>query len=395
MRRLILIHYGGEIGIKGANKEYFVNKLLKAIKLRLESGFKENFKIRHSLSRVLIELPDKFAEQKYCEVLDKIFGIKNYKFVFQGSLEMDELAKEIWGNLPGEILNKESALETFCVRIKRSMVMPMKSFEMERDLGAALLEMGLKMKVNLKNPDLLVDIEVFNNCCYFSFKKYQGQGGFPPNSQSKLVALLSSGIDSPVAAYSMMKRGARIIFVHFHGYPYTDMDEMNQVKDLVKILGQYQFDTKLYLIPYGQVQRNIATNLEIPGKIRTVLYRRTMLRIAEEIAHNEKAKGLVTGDSFGQVASQTPENIFAIHDACSIPVFQPLISFDKEDITKVAEKIGTYEISKLPCKDTCSMFMPKNPELKANVYDVRRYEQLLPMAKFVETALKQSEIIYY
>ncbi len=393
MNRFLLVHYG-EIGLKGSNKDYFVNKLRTFLKLKLEQRFRQNFVIKHSLGRLITKLPDDFVEDEYVALLSKVFGVKNFKFCFEGEVDIKGISDQIWDNFPKDFIHAEK-LETFRVTCKRSMSLPFKSTEAEREIGSLILSNGLDMRVNLKNPELTVDVEFFNDHGYFSFVKYQGVGGFPPNSQSKLVSLLSSGFDSPVAAYLMMKRGARVIFVHFHGYPYTDKDEMEQVKDLVKILSDFQLDTKLYLIPFGHVQRSIATNVGVPARIRTVLYRRMMLRIAEEVAHKEQAKGLVTGDSYGQVASQTPENIFAIHDASKIPLLQPLISFDKEDIIKIAEKIGTSEISALPCKDTCTMFTPKTPEIKAKISELRQCESLLDIDGFVKSSLEKSELVNF
>ncbi len=388
MKRSLIIHYG-EIGLKGANKDYFVKKLKKAVKTRLEKRFRKVFDVKYTLGRILVDLPDRFVEEKYAEVLGRIFGIKNFKFTYVGNVKIEKLAEQIWKKMP----KFEKRPENFRVKVKRSMELPYKSIDAEREIGALLLDKGLDLKVKLKDSDFIVDVELFNNNGYFSYCTYRGHGGFPSNSQGKLVSLISSGIDSPVASFSMMRRGARVIFVHFHGYPYTDKEEMNQTKEIVEILSKYQFDTKLYLIPFGKIQKAIAVNKDIPAKPRTVLYRRMMLRIAEAIAKKEKAKGLITGDNYGQVASQTPGNMFAIHDASKIPVFQPLIGFDKEDIIKIAEKIGTFEISKLPCKDSCSMFMPKHPELKANIHDLRIYEEKLPLDDWVKQSLVDP--IYY
>ena len=396
MKRHILIHYG-EIGLKRANIGYFVDKLRKRLKILFKKYFGCNLSIKYTLGRLMVDLPKDFNfkkdEQKYAEVIRKVFGIKNFKFVYVGSTNLAKLGKQIWANLPE--FDPENRPADFKVSVKRSMTMPDKSFEMARDIGAILLENGLNMKVKLNDPEFVVDVEFFNDLGYFSYKKYSGVGGLSPNSQGRLVSLISSGIDSPVASYLMMKRGARVIFVHFHAYPYSDKDEMEHVKELVKMLSDYQSDTKLYLIPYGQIQRAIATNLDIPAKIRIVLYRRTMIRIAELITKRERAKGLVTGDNFGQVASQTPENLFTIHEASTIPIFQPLIGFDKEEIIKIAERIGTFEISKLPCKDTCSMFAPKHPELKANIYDVKKYEKNLPIQEWINKVFKEAEVLTF
>ncbi len=386
MKQFIIVHYG-EIGLKKKNTDYFLKKLRRRLKIVLEKKFRRTFSIKHILRRFIIDLPDKFDEDKYSGILKKVFGVKNFKFVWVGSTDLRKLGDQIWKKLPKE------KFDSFRVRVKRSMDLPFKSVEAERDLGEIFLDKGINLPVKMKGADLEVDIEFFNDKAYFSFKKYLGAGGLSPNSQGKLVALISAGIDSPVASYMMMKRGARVVFAHFHGYPYTDKDEMEQVQDLVKVLSEYQFDTKLYLIPFGKIQKAIAENLEIPGKVRTILYRRAMIRIAELISKKEKAKGLVTGDSYGQVASQTPENIFAIHEVSNIPLFQPLIGFDKEDVICYAREIGTYEISKLPCKDSCTMFMPRIPELKASVYDLREYEKNLPIDEWIGKALSDSKVL--
>ncbi len=395
MKRFIIIHYG-EIGLKKANIEYFLGKLRKRLRVMLEQRFNSNFSIKHSLSRFLIALPQSFTDvqqEDYARVLYKIFGIKNFKFVYEGGTEIEELGAQILLNLPAYVRDPDVKPRTFRVTVKRSMPLPCSSIGAERQIGACLLRDGIDIKVKMQNPEFVVDVEFFNNHGYFSFKKYAGPGGLSPNSQGKLVSMISAGIDSPVASYMMMKRGVRVIYIHFHGYPFTDKAEVEQVKELVKILSAYQFDTKLYLVPFGQFQKKIAVNLDIPAKIRTVLYRRLMLRIAELIAKSEGAKGVVTGDNLGQVASQTPENIFAIHQASTIPLYQPLIGFDKEDIVKIAEKIGTFEISKLPCKDTCGMFMPDHPEIKANIFDVCEYEKTLPIEEWLKDILKESEIL--
>lgn len=393
MDRFLLIHYG-EIGLKKSNQDYFVEKLKKDLRMRLQAAFRVPFSVIHSLGRIVVKLPEDFEvsdEVRYAEVVGRIFGIKNFKFAYRSGIDFEELGEEIYGLLPDF---SEGLPGSFRVNVKRSMTLDMKSVDIERLIGGMLVDKGFDVLVSLKAAEFIVDIEIFNLHSYFSFKTYRGVGGMAPLSQGKLVALLSSGIDSPVAAYLMMRRGARVVLVHFHGYPYTDAEEMENVKKLAKILAGYQFDTKLYLLPFAQVQKAIATNLEIPGKVRTILYRRIMLKIAQEIAKKDHAKGLVTGDVFGQVASQTPENIYSIHDATTIPLLQPLIAYDKEEIVKIAEGIGTFEISKLPCKDTCTMFAPKKAEIKSNVYDIRLFEQQIDVEMWVAKVLAEAEIIF-
>lgn len=396
-----MIHYG-EIGLKLGNKDYFVSALTESVKDRLEQEFGKNFVVKHSLNRLLVLLDDDFDEEKGVEVLSKIFGIKNFSFVFEGTPDIGKLGEEIWKKLPDfdeadsdtgvGVGMAAGAPRNFRVKVKRSMKVPFTSVEMEREIGAFLLDKGLNMKVKLKDPDFTVYIELFNEKAFFCFKKYEGLGGLSSGTQGKLISTLSAGIDSPVAAYKMMRRGARVIFVHFHGYPYTDKDEMEQVQELTEMLGEYQTNTKLYLVPFGFIQKNISTNTKIPARVRTILYRRMMLRIAEKICYKERAKGLVTGDNFGQVASQTPENIFAIHDVTMVPLFQPLIGFDKEEIIDVAQELGTFEVSKLPCKESCTMFMPRSPELRAKTEELRECEKDLPIEEWIEGAMKKAEI---
>lgn len=388
MKQFILVHYG-EIGLKGSNADYFIEKLRKHMRLRLAKKFGEDIRIKHSLRRFLISLPENFIESDYVSVLQKIPGIKSFKFIYTGSIELAILGSEILDVMGGIEIGP---ITNFCVKVKRSMDLPYKSPDAQRELGAILLRSGFEYPVKLKGADFIVDVEFFNGSSYFSFKTYPGVGGLTSNTQGKLVSLLSSGIDSPVASYLMIKRGARVIFVHFHGYPYTDKSEMEQVVEIYEMLSEYQFDSKLYLVPFAEFQKEISKNVDIPDKIRTVMYRRLMVRISEAIAKKEEARGLITGDNFGQVASQTPENLFAVHDASNIPMYQPLIGLDKEDIIIISEKIGTYEISKQPCKDSCTLFSPKIPEIKANVYDVRDYEKLLPVDEWVEAAIKNADI---
>ncbi len=390
MDRYLIIHYG-EIGLKRGNAPYFIEKLRKFLKVRLEKRFRSTFRVAHCLRRFLVKLPEGFVESEYAELLARVPGVKNFKFVFVGGIELDKLGEKIIENMP----EFDVMPRNFKVQVKRSMTLPFKSFEAAREIGAMVLRSGFELPVRMKDPDFTIDLEFFNQKGYFSFKTYEGAGGLSPNSQGRLVSLLLSGIDSPVASYMMMRRGARVILINFHAYPYTDKSEMEQAKELAEILCDFQFDSKLYVVPFGDIQKAIATNLDIPGKIRTIMYRRMMLRIAQEVSFREKAKGLVTGDSFGQVASQTAENLFAINDAISIPVYQPLIGMDKEEIIEIAEKIGTFDISKLPCKDSCSMFSPRSPELAARVQDVREYEKDLPIDEWMRKALKDAEVVLF
>ncbi|PIR54785.1 tRNA 4-thiouridine(8) synthase ThiI [Candidatus Peregrinibacteria bacterium CG10_big_fil_rev_8_21_14_0_10_36_19] len=390
MKRFIIIHYG-EIGLKRANLDYFVEKMRKQVKYKLEKRFSATFVVKHTLKRIFVPLPDRYVESEYVEVLEKIFGIKTFRFVYEGSLDLDDLGEGILKYMP----TFDVLPSSFRVSCKRSMQLPYKSVEAERYLGAYLLKNDFSIPVKMKDPDLTIGVEFFNNKSFFYYKTYKGLGGLSACSQGRLVSLISSGIDSPVASWLMMRRGARVIFVHFHSFPFSDDSEMTQVEDLVNILAQYQDDSKLYFVPFGEFQNEVGRCLEIPGSIRTILYRRMMFRVADAIAKKESAKGLITGESFGQVASQTAENMFVVDEASNIPVYRPLVAYDKEDIVNLAEKIGTYDISKLPSSDTCTMFTSRKPELKANLFDTASFEENLDLKLWEDKLIEESEIKFF
>lgn len=392
MKKYLLVHYG-EIGLKGKNRDYFVKRLGKQIKERFSLAFARKISMIHTLGRFLVE--DVKEDDKYHEILKKIAGIKNFYFVYEGSCEIEKLAEDIWAVWKKSWKKKFPDAKTFCVRVRKAQNLPYKSFEAERNIGAILLGKGIGLKAKMKDPDVEIYMEVFSNHGYFSFKKNFAMGGMSANTAGKFIVMLSAGIDSPVAAYKMIKRGARMIFVHFDGYPYTDDAEREHVKELVEILAEFQYNTKLFMVPFGKLQKAIATNMDIPSKYRTILYRRFMVRIAERICKREGAYGIVTGDNLGQVASQTAPNMFAVHAVINVPVYAPLIAYDKEEIVEMAREIGTFEISKLPCKDTCSMFTPKSPELNAKVYDLMKVEESLDVDKMVDECVKGVEVIKY
>ncbi|MEK7482597.1 MAG: tRNA uracil 4-sulfurtransferase ThiI, partial [Patescibacteria group bacterium] len=215
-----------------------------------------------------------------------------------------------------------------------------------------------------------------------------GPGGLPLGTGGKAVALISGGIDSPVAAYLAMKRGVEIIFLHFHSYPYTNKASIEKVEKLVGHLSRYQKKPKLYLAPFGDIQKEIL--LKTPAKLRVVLYRRMMLRIAQALAEKEKALALITGESIGQVASQTLENMAAIQEVCVLPILRPLVGWDKEEIIKAARDIGSFDISSLPDQDCCSKFVPEHPETKAKMAEVKAAEKKLNIRKLFASANPQA-----
>jgi thiamine biosynthesis protein ThiI len=263
------------------------------------------------------------------------------------------------------------------------------SEDINRELGA-YVEEKIGARVDLKNPELTVFVEVLPKQIFFSFEKIKGVGGLPVGTAGKVVSLLSGGIDSPASSFMMMKRGCRVVFIHFHSFPYLDQSSQEKAVELAKILNQYQRGSRLYLVPFGDIQKQAV--LTIPEAYRVIVYRRLMLRIAQKIAKKENAKALVTGESLGQVASQTLENISVIAKAVSLPVFRPLIGMDKEEIIKIAKKIETYNISIMPDQDCCQLFMPKHPATKSNIKNISRAESELDIEKLVSVAVENVEV---
>jgi tRNA uracil 4-sulfurtransferase len=239
--------------------------------------------------------------------------------------------------------------------------------------------------VDLKNAEFTVTVEILPHDAFFGFNKIAGPGGLPVGASGRVVALISGGIDSPVAAYRMMQRGCRLIFVHFHSAPYQDKTSQEKVRLLIQLLTRHQFTSRLYMVPFGEIQRQIVAAVGRP--LRVVLYRRMMLRIAEAIARQEKAKALITGESLGQVASQTLDNMSIIQQAARLPILRPLVGMDKQEIIDQARRMGTFEISSIPDQDCCQLFVPKHPATKARFRDVEEDETKLDVKELLRYGL--------
>jgi thiamine biosynthesis protein ThiI len=245
--------------------------------------------------------------------------------------------------------------------------------------------------VRLRNPELTCWIEVVEDYAIIYVERLPGLGGLPSGTSGKVVVLLSGGIDSPVAAWKIIKRGCTAVFVHFHSFPYTNKESQEKAKQISQLLSHYQLRSKIYLVPFAEIQRHIM--VDTPAETRVVLYRRFMLRLAEAIAHQEKARVLVTGDSVGQVASQTIENIDVISRAVAMPILRPLVGDDKLEIVEVARRIGTYEISIQPDQDCCSLFVPKHPATKADLGEIETSEHRLDVAEAMKQAVVSAEVL--
>ncbi len=264
----------------------------------------------------------------------------------------------------------------------------MNSQQLNEELGGFV--QGLTgASVRMDNPDLTVYVEIVGKRAFLYFEKIAGAGGLPSGTGGKVMCLLSGGIDSPVAAYHLMRRGCQALFVHFHSFPHTTAESQDKVRRILRLLAGYQLAAKLFLVPFADVQREIVAYA--PPPLRVLLYRRFMMRIGETLAFREKALALVTGDSLGQVASQTLENLRAVSHAVKLPVFRPLIGNDKEEIMRTAREIGTYEVSILPDQDCCTMFIPRHPETMASIDALEKAESALDVPRLIQSALGSME----
>jgi thiamine biosynthesis protein ThiI len=379
MRQVYLAHYH-EIALKGKNRGNFEWQLRR--NLGLVTGLPLQ-KIKLIASRFVIES----NEEQLKEKLKYVFGLSS----FGPALAVEPTIEKI----QEAALNLASLtkIKSFLVSTSRSD----KSFfltspEINRLVGEAIRE-KTKAKVDLKNPQQIFWIEITSKEAYIYTEKFKGAGGLPVGSEGRVLVLLSGGIDSPVAGYFLAKRGALVDFIHFHSYPFTSSASLEKVKQLVKILNSYTLFSRLFLIPFGEIQKEIFK--ECQESLRVILYRRLMYRIAEKIAQENEAQALVTGESLGQVASQTLDNLRVIEEAISLPVFRPLIGFDKEEIISLAQQIGTFEISILPHEDCCTLFLPKKPATKAKLANVLQEENKLPIKKMIKEVIKKTEIISY
>ncbi len=379
----LIIHYH-EIILKGKNRFIFVKKLIENLKEALGPLGVKN--IRESQGRLIGDIPPEVNLTDLKIRTSRVFGMANFAIATATDTSLEEIQEEALRQLC-----KEEAFDTFRIYTKRAYKgYPLSSMEVDRIVGAYIKE-KLGKQVNLTNPSKTLFIEILKNKAYIYTARFKGPGGLPVSTGGTLVSLLSGGIDSPVAAYRMMKRGCKIIFVHFHSYPYLSKTSQEKVQDIVEILSQYQGPSKLYLIPFGDIQKEIV--LSVPHKYRIVLYRRMMMRIAGRIAMNERALALITGESLGQVSSQTLENITTIEQAAPLSIMRPLIGMDKQEIIDQAKAIGTYEISIIPDQDCCQLFIPRHPAVRTHMEEVKRVEASLPIEKLIEMGIKGSQIL--
>ena len=377
--RICLVHYH-EVGLKGRNRASFEHRLLSNMEAALVAfELKEVCRISGHLL-VVFENADDL--EPAADILLQVPGVARVSRGWRCAREPEEY------NRCAELAMMDCGeFESFKVVARRSNTdYPIDSMQLNQLVGAHLCAFAPDKKVKMKDPDVKVHVEIIQGSAYVFSRSDRGIGGLPVGSAGKVVSLMSGGIDSPVATWKLMKRGAVIVGVHFSGAPVTDDASEYIVDDIAHALAPAGGIGRIYTVPFGKYQKAIAS--ECPPPLRIVLYRRLMFRVAQGIARIERAKALVTGESLGQVASQTLENIAAVND---IPVLRPLIGSDKLEIIDVAKRIGTFEISSRPADDCCTLFMPRSPETHARIVDCERAEQDVPIDAWVEEILSNLE----
>ena len=375
----VLVRYH-EIALKKGNRAYFTEllkrNLLAAVK---DLGAKD---IRSLPARLLLTFKNDVPVATLIERMSTVFGVANFSIVERTARDIDALRGRILDSLNG------GRFQSFRIETQRGdKTFPLTSPEINRQLGAAVKEKS-GARVDLENAEFTVTVEILPRDAFFGFNKIAGAGGLPVGASGRVAALISGGFDSPVAAYRMMQRGCRIIFVHFHSVPYQDKTSQEKVRQLVQLLTRHQFTSRLYMVPFAEIQRQIVAAVARP--LRVVLYRRMMLRIAEAIARQEKAKALITGESLGQVASQTLDNMAVIQQAARLPILRPLVGMDKQEIIDQARRIGTFEVSSVPDQDCCQLFVPKHPATKARFIDVEEDETKLDVKDLLRFGMENA-----
>ncbi|MBI4887569.1 MAG: tRNA 4-thiouridine(8) synthase ThiI [Acidobacteria bacterium] len=377
----IVVHYQ-EIALKGKNRPWFLGRLVR--NLRGAVADLDVRAVRPLMGRIEIVLGPAATREEVGERVRRTFGIANFSYAARGTLDLDELSSAILRDLEGR------TCRSFRVSVRRAdKRYPLTSPQVEREVGGRI-QAARGWAVDLEEADLVIHVELLTSEAFYFFGKERGPGGLPVGTAGRVVCLMSGGIDSPVAAHRMMKRGCAVTFVHFHSYPILSRASQEKARELAALLTQWQQRSRLYLVPFGDIQQQVV--LAVPGPMRVVVYRRLMMRIAEQIARARAAQALVTGEVVGQVASQTLENLAVIGSVATLPVFRPLIGMDKDEITAEAIRLGSYPISIIPDQDCCTLFTPRNPQTRARLPQIEAAEAVLPIQELVARAVGETVV---
>lgn len=386
MYRAFLIKYG-EIGVKGKNRYLFEDALVRQIKFALKD-IDGDFKVTKESGRIYASAEAEFDYDEAVAALSRVFGIIGICPVVQiEDNGFEDLAQQVIAYFDRTYADKNITFKVNARRARKNY--PMDSMEINMELGARLLDAFPELKVDVHKPQVLLQVEIRNKINIYS-EEIPGPGGMPVGTAGKAMLLLSGGIDSPVAGYMIAKRGVQLEATYFHAPPYTSERAKQKVVDLARLVAKYSGPIVLNVVNFTDIQ--LAIYEKCPHDELTIIMRRYMMRIAEELGKKSGCLGLITGESIGQVASQTMQSLYCTNEVCTMPVFRPVIGFDKQEIIDLSEKIGTYETSIQPFEDCCTIFVAKHPVTKPNLNIIKNDEQHLAdciddmMKKAVETA---------
>lgn len=382
---MVLVRYG-EIILKGCNRPMFEDALIRNIKTAIADD--GAVKITKAQATIYIEpLDDDSQTDSICEKLKKVFGIVSIVVAYRTEKSVDAAAEEIKTCFAKEL----SEAKTFKVEAKRAdKKFPLKSPEICAEVGEKVLDAFPNLTVNVKEPDITLHVEMREGYGYVHIGRQKGAGGMPSGTNGKALLLLSGGIDSPVAGYMIGKRGVSLEAIHFFSYPYTSDRAKDKVMKLARIIGGYTGGIKVHIVPFTEIQLQIRD--KCPEEHLTLVMRRFMMQIAQRIAEKRRCTALVTGESIGQVASQTMSALAVTDDAVTMPVFRPLIGMDKEEIVEISRKIDTFETSILPYEDCCTVFTPKHPSTKPRLNKVVASQNLLDCERLINEAVEGTVI---
>jgi thiamine biosynthesis protein ThiI len=377
----IVVHYG-ELALKGRNRPWFINTLVRFIRFAL-AGLSVT-DVRALVGRIIVtfDREDDWPEAR--DRLARVPGIGNFALARHVEPDLDTMTAAIVTALAGR------TAANFRVVVRRAdKRFPIESPDVERHIGRRV-QQAYGWPVRLSDPAFVIRLEILTRDAFFFFDRERGTGGLPVGTGGRVMALLSGGIDSPVAAWRLIRRGCRTHFVHFHAYPILSHTSRDKARELVQTLTRTQLRSRLFQVAFGPIQQQIVVS--VPPPLRVVIYRRMMLRIAEELARASGAHALVTGDSVGQVASQTIDNLAVVGSVATMPVLRPLVGMDKEEITADAQRIGTYLTSVVPDEDCCTLFTPRFPATRASRAWVEAAEREIDVPALVGQAVETAEV---
>ncbi len=386
MQKEVIMIKNGEIALKGLNRKSFEDVLVKNIKWRLKTLGK--FSVTRAQSTMYIEpSEDGIDFEEAVERLQKVFGIA----AFTRALVVDKDVDTIKQQAVNYMKDTLPYAKTFKVTAKRAdKKFPLQSPEIQREIGGVLLQAYPHLKVDVHNPEVTVTIEIRDFGAYIHAEQIKGAGGMPVGTSGKALVMISGGIDSPVAAYMMAKRGLQLHAIHFVSPPYTSDRALQKVETLCEKVSEYAGKINFHIVPFTKIQEAIRDNC--PEELFTIIMRRLMMEISMRVAEENDLKALITGESLGQVASQTIGAIATTDDVCTIPVFRPLIGMDKNEIVEISRKIDTFETSILPYEDCCTVFTPKHPKTKPDLQTVRDAQAQFDFSQLIDEAIRDTEV---